>query len=470
MSSLNKVLFKTCNITPEQEVKYTKGQAGDSNQSQLNAESIVDKITEINYFEDILSPAVTCYLRVSDTTNVISRLPLRGYERVDLAVQTDNGWFEFTSGEGRGGGEKNNPLYVTGIEDVSKNESQEVFEICLSSLQNLMNETVRCQQRFKSAEISTHVETILKEVLMVPEDRISVERSITKYEFIGNTRKPFYLCTWLCPKAAPATTGQVGGTSGFLFYEDVDGYKFRSIDNMIGSTEDVDPKFLIAQDGDPPKIETYTFTTMISRGEASNHQILHYYIDKTTNILKNLRVGLYSNLTYFFNPLNWKTNVIHHKLKDELDRDGMKTAGDDIPIPKGDISSYASRLLVRVGDKGMLGPSLPETANEEEVEDSGRSDADMARAFSRYTLLFQQSLNITVPCNIRLRAGGVIKIVVPESGPSDSSNASGQADNKGVDQQLSGFYLIRSLRHHFELSEGKNVTALNLIRDSFGLN
>ena len=102
MSSLNKVLFKTCNITPEQEVKYTKGQAGDSNQSQLNAESIVDKITEINYFEDILSPAVTCYLRVSDTTNVISRLPLRGYERVDLAVQTDNGWFEFTSGEGRG--------------------------------------------------------------------------------------------------------------------------------------------------------------------------------------------------------------------------------------------------------------------------------------------------------------------------------------------------------------------------------
>ena len=93
----------------------------------------------------------------------------------------------------------------------------------------------------------------------------------------------------------------------------------------------------------------------------------------------------------------------------------------------------------------------------------------MARAFSRYTLLFQQSLNITVPCNIRLRAGAVIKIVVPESGPTDSNN-SGKAENKSVDTELSGFYLIRSLRHHFELSEGKNVTALNLIRDSFGLN
>ena len=86
----------------------------------------------------------------------------------------------------------------------------------------------------------------------------------------------------------------------------------------------------------------------------------------------------------------------------------------------------------------------------------------MAKAFSRYTLLFQQSLNITVPCNINLRAGDIIKVQVPESGPNDN-------ENKNLDQELSGFYLIRSLRHHFEISEGSNVTSLNLIRDSFGL-
>ena len=147
----------------------------------------------------------------------------------------------------------------------------------------------------------------------------------------------------------------------------------------------------------------------------------------------------------------------------------MSTAGDQIPIPAGDITSFASRLLVRVGDKGMLGPSLDETNSDGEVEGSGRSDADMSRAFSRYSLLFTQSLNITVPCNIRLRAGGVIKVVVPEAGPTDTKSDT-KADLKDVDQNLSGFYVIRSLRHHFELKEGSNVTALNLIRDSFGLN
>jgi len=466
MSSLNKVQFKKCNVTPDQEVKFQKGQSSDSQQSGLTAESITSKIWAFDYFEDILSPAITCYIRVSDTTNMLSRIPLRGYERVDLTIGTNNGDISFGSGD-----DKDNPLYITGIEEVNKNENQEIFTICCSSLQNLMNETVRCQERYKNAEVSTHVEKILKDVLMVPEDRYSIEKSATKYEFIGNTRKPFYLITWLCPKAQPAKTGKVGGTSGFVFYEDYDGFKFRSVDNLIASTENVDSNLLVGKGDDAPSIETYTFTSFIDGADedGNDHKIIHHYIDKTTNLQKNLRVGLYSNLTYFFNPNDWSTNVIHHKLKDELDQEGMSTTGDQIPIPAGDITNFASRLLVRVGDKGMLQPSL-KTDDDGDPEGSGRQDEDMARAFSRYTLLFTQSLNITVPCNIRLRAGNVIKIVVPKSGPSDSSNSAGKVDQKEVDQTLSGFYLIRSLRHHFELKEGSNVTSLNLIRDSFGLN
>ena len=56
---------------------------------------------------------------------------------------------------------------------------------------------------------------------------------------------------------------------------------------------------------------------------------------------------------------------------------------------------------MRIGDTGMLTPSL-ETNQDDNVEGSGRSDADMPKPFSRYTLLFQQSLNINVPCNINL--------------------------------------------------------------------
>ena len=166
-------------------------------------------------------------------------------------------------------------------------------------------------------------------------------------------------------------------------------------------------------------------------------------------------------MTYFYNPLNWTTRALPHKLREEVEGEGMSVAGGTVPIPAGDVSKLASRVLVRIGDKGMLTPSLT-TNNNDEVEGSGRSDADMAKAFSRYTLLFQQSLNITVPCNINLRAGDIIRVEIPVSGPLQSEK------QKELDQELSGFYLIRSLRHHFQLSEGKNVTAMNLVRDSFG--
>ena len=233
---------------------------------------------------------------------------------------------------------------------------------------------------------------------------------------------------------------------------------------MLEQVKDVESKKLETQPGSTRVIETYTATSMIEskKDESQNYQIMSYMMDSTVNLQKNLRVGLYSNLTYFYNPLDWTTKAIPHQLREEVEKDGISVAGGTVPIPAGDVSKVASRVLVRIGDKGMLTPGLT-TNNNDEVEDSGRSDADMAKAFSRYTLLFQQSLNITVPCNINLRAGDIIRVEIPKSGPLESEK------NKELDQELSGFYMIRSLRHHFQLSEGKNVTACNLVRDSYGI-
>ena len=137
------------------------------------------------------------------------------------------------------------------------------------------------------------------------------------------------------------------------------------------------------------QIDTYTYSGVLSRGEDENEkQIISHYTDKTTNLQKNLRVGLYSNLTYFYNPLTWKVDGLLYNLQDEIGDENVETAGSDVPIPQGDISKFASRVLVRIGDTGMWDPTI--TKSDDEVMDSGRDNADMAKSFSRYTLLFQQ--------------------------------------------------------------------------------
>lgn len=466
--SLQYATFKQVLITPENNITLKRGGSSDSNKEGVDSLEIKNSVVQCDYFEDLLSPAITVRLLCSDTSALLSLVPIRGYERIDLIIGTAFGDVKFTE-------ENGNPLYVSSIEKVSQVEGQETFTLKCCTLSNLSNETTRVVKRYEKGPISEHVKNILTDVLLIDEDRMSIEKSITSYGFIGNMRKPFYTIQWLCPKAVPTTSTVSGtsgtgvkaegkGTSGFFFYEDYDGYKFKSVDKMVDATQVEYP-----DDGEKLmndySIPTYTHSTLISSNdEKSNYQILFASIDKTTDLQKNLRVGLYSNLTYVYDPLKWKLDVVKYNLKDNVDENNLKQSGEEVPIPQGDLTKFASRVLVRMGDRGMWNPGLEESA--EDVEGQGRDPSDMAKAFTRYTMLFQQSLNISVPCNPLLRVGSIIRVELPEVGDTHSSSPRGQ---KKTDSEQSGFFVIRSVRHHFEITEGRNVTSLNLIRDSYGI-
>ena len=99
---------------------------------------------------------------------------------------------------------------------------------------------------------------------------------------------------------------KVDGTSGFVFFEDYGGYKFKSIDSLLDAKAGAEAKYLSKEGKVNENIPEFTFTTSIDRPEDPKNQqkILDFYID-TVNIQKNLRVGLYSNLTMVIDPLNW---------------------------------------------------------------------------------------------------------------------------------------------------------------------
>jgi len=147
---------------------------------------------------------------------------------------------------------------------------------------------------------------------------------------------------------------------------------------------------------------------------------------------------------------NNRLDVFSYTLKNEIE-DANKL-GSDSNIPVSDVFGESiSRIMFRISDSGVL-------SNNELNSNSGRDNADMAKSFSRYNILFSQSLQMMVPCNINLKAGDVIYAEFPKIG---------RTNNKDVDQQQSGKYLIKELRHHFEGSQ--TVTSLKLIRDSYGI-
>jgi len=440
--SIQNVSFKKFLITPSGLSEENKA---------VNCESA---IVALDYFEDLLSPSISCRVQILDTANFASNMNLRGYERVDLVVGTAFGDFVFD-----GDGDRV-PFYVNSVEGLVSSESAERFTLECTTKQNLDNEATRCRGIYKKLKISDHVKAILEDTLGLKGEESkrmgTIEDTANSYGFYGNQKKPFHVCTWLGPKAisqrqgvsgesGKGTTAESRGSAGFMFYENYDGFHFRSIDSLVSKT--ISP--LSADEKDIP---VYEYTGEQKEGGTS-YKIIHYGFDKNVDLFKNMRVGMYSNLTYFFNPYDWEFDAIKYTMTQSVEAD----LGDFIPIPGDDLPDKQSRVMVRIGDQGMFGGESNLAAG------SGRDNTDMAKSFSRYNLMFLQSLNIVVPCNVNLRVGDIIKVVLPSTGPAD------RGDKKEANTTHSGYYLIRSLRHHFEKAGGNNITALNLIRDCYGL-
>ena len=132
-----------------------------------NAFNITRSIESIDYYEDLLNPTLTCYVKCIDTDNLYQTLPIRGYERLDLVIDTSLGELKFNS---------TIPLYVTSVQDLITKEGSESFTLVCSTKSALDNEAIRCQTRFKKSPISTHVEYILKDLMKISDQRIFVER------------------------------------------------------------------------------------------------------------------------------------------------------------------------------------------------------------------------------------------------------------------------------------------------------
>ena len=111
--------------------------------------------------------------------------------------------------------------------------------------------------------------------------------------------------------------------------------------------------------------------------------------------------------------------------------------------------------MFRISDHGSTGQG------EDGLEPSGGENAertDIAKSLARYNLLFTQSLNISIPMNVNMKVGDIIVCKFPRLNDGEA---------KEHDPNLSGKYLIRALRHHFEANV--NATYLKLVRDSYGI-
>lgn len=406
---------------------------------------ISNSVLFFDYFEDLLSPCITATAQIINSTSLFNLLPIRGGERVSINVSTAFGDFVL---DGK------SALYVDKVIRLSAEKLKEAFTLNMVSREALSNETSRCEVKYKG-NIKNSVIKILKDDLRTDKyNENNIEKTFNEYSFYGNTRKPFNVLTWLGPKSVPLTnqvkgtsgkneSGEAKGTSGFLFYENKNGFNFRSIDSLVSQTK------LQIGSSDSEDIPTYNFTeTIEANNPQSEYRILNYFYEKNNDLIRSLRIGMYVNKTYFYDLYTNTLDTFKYNLKNEIQN---KLGAEDSISISDEFGDSISRVMVRLNDRGVENPDGT-------ISKPTGNGADMAKSYARYNLLFTQAINMVIPCNVSLYVGKIIKCEFPRINRSNT---------KEMDDKQSGLYLIKELRHHFE--GGQMVTSLRIVRDSYGL-
>ena len=436
--------------------EFVLHQAKDGGNSIDASEAAVD----IKYYEDVLSNTVSLSAIMTESgesdnkkmgnKGILDGLPVRGGEPATIVIEDHDGHKLSFKNDSK--------LYVNRVRNVIAGTQKDVYSMDFTSRELFANEQCRVVKRY-DGKVSENIKKILEDatsgsVGIKTKKKVTVDDS-NSYNFIGNDRKPFYVCTWLASKAAPSDGSLKGGTAGYLFYETHDGFNFRSIDLLFKQKSK--GNYLFSNTNDNPK--------------EYDGKIITYDIDRNIDLQNNLMMGTYSNRSLFFDfyAMNYQVRNFNvdssgpAKSKEGGSKGKIVTAGtDDIDSVADEFRKPISRLMNKVLDVGTLPPGKDIEAQlkawKENPDNATYDAADiMVQSIMRYNQLFSIKINIMIAGDFSLRAGDLIHCEFPQLSTDP---------NTQYNKRSGGIYMISSLCH--SITPGETYTSLTLVRDTFG--
>ena len=379
----------------------------------------------IDYYESIESPSISMTVTFIDIDQVIGREGITGGEYIDLTVKDgDVDEFKITS--------KKQKLILNSVRNMITETNKQVATLEFVSVESIINETARVNKKY-TGNVSETVSKLLTngegsdKKGIQSSKKLEKDDALNSYSFVGNLKKPFDTIQWLCPKTQSSSKD-----FGFLFYETLDGYVFKSIKSLLEQ-------------------EPITYTQTDKPGDQGFFKILQNNLNQTNDIGMNMRMGMYANRTLYIDIENQTFEEVDFKIS-QLD---LKKP----PKLLDGIEDFPSRLMLRVNDFGVA----QKGAKKDEVQPLSELAVYQNKSYVRNNLLFSQSINISIPLNTTLRAGDVINIKLPVKKDDEGSKTDSYGSERTNDP--SGKYLVSELRHL--IGGGSAETQLKLIRDVF---
>ena len=394
-------------------------------------------LLELHYIEDITMSNCLVMIKINDTNNdpiqILNRLV--GMEPVEVV------WTDDATGVPEGNMIKQE-LVVYDVKDrVIKDGKQSSAMLYCVSIDAVRNSATKISRRFGlggGAKTHNMVEDLIKGDLK-SRKRIIVDNATTKLSFVSPYWDPYTIISWLAWRSIEEA-GSGDKSAGYLFFENVDGYNFRSMDRLVQQ-----------------RVSRIINVNLIEMGEDqdpiedSNNDIniQGFTVSGTSDIFRGINLGSYASTTFTLDMKDFKYEEIPFFINDFYP--SMKKLNER-PLPsfykkfggKDLDGGRPTRIMSKVMDTAMY------------TEGTYTQDLtkQLSQSMIRNQMFFNQSATFEYEGAQDLKVGQVV----------DVNKFNARSGDK--EEKISGKYIIGKIYRQFVSERDMMSTRVTLYRDN----
>ena len=407
---------------------------------------ITDQVLEFKIYESLESPFLHGDMTLIDGVNLISSIPLTGFERLEFKL--------YTPGEERGydfSVLSGHPMMITGIRNKAmlKDRIQSyTLEFC--SMERVKNDLTKVSRAFTGTTDEAVLDLVRNDLDSKKNCIIEETKTVAKY--VAPRVKPAHAIKQI----SMLSESKSFDNAGYKFYETGEGFFFKTFESMFceegGAPKEVRARY-------SPKIVAY-------RDEKGDRDIINalqavksFKVKNQVDTLRLLNYGTFASKTITHDNFNKTISEdtfdyhIHYEKQNHLEQ------GEN----KGVVPFFNFALGKTISDfpdtKTHFVSGTSKVHNDYDY--LGYSHNDDKR-ISQKAALSSILLEIQVPGFTGISVGEVVHFTHP------SFKELKNSADKDNDPYLTGRYLIVAIKHNVQLKIGKTHSmTVELVKDSY---
>lgn len=372
-------------------------------------------VNQVDYFESIYTTSASCNIVVNDASGFSQNASLKNGEDVEIAF-------------GRRSGSQIKMKFEVSIvgDRMRVKDNQDMYTLTAVSSEMASDNTKAIDKPYKDMKLSDMVKQVheiyIKDSKTIKKDLITNEESEGKQNYVGTGRNPTTVFRW----AGKEAKSSKAKASNYVYYQDRDGYHFKTIASMLEGSETMTFSYAMQNTG--------------SGGDASK-RIISFEQKQDFHGLDASDSGAESHHQYIYDPLTGKIDSVANGKRDGQD---SKTL-NKLPIvfkdeTKGSTPNYWGKrfdFLIAHGGVGKgegTASKYIESRSPKDIENK-RTIGEHGAQASIANQLENLVMNILVPGDTAIKPGIKVKLQIP------ASQEGNELDNR------SGMFLVTSVRH-----------------------